>query len=160
VTFNDQDDANAPGTVIINEHLAQSVFAGEDPIGKRLRVDGDEGWLEIVGVSGNVRHFGLDASEHSEIYVSYRKLPWPFMSIVTRSRNGANLSNEIRTAIWRVDRDEPIPENRHYGPAGFSIACRPASQYVVAGTLCWCGDAAGSHRDIRGDLAFGQSTNT
>ena len=108
--FNDQDDANAPGTVIINEHLAQSVFAGEDPIGKRLRVDGDEGWLEIVGVSGNVRHFGLDASEHSEIYVSYRKLPWPFMSIVTRSRNGANLSNEIRTAIWRVDRDEPIPE--------------------------------------------------
>src|SRR6185295_4694737 len=108
--FTDQDDAKAPATVIINEELAQRVFSGTDPIGKRLRVDGDEDWMEVIGVSGNVKHFGLDAATHSEIYVSYRKFPWPFMSIVTRGKSGVDLTNQIRNSIWGIDRDEPIPE--------------------------------------------------
>jgi putative ABC transport system permease protein len=108
--FTEQDNAGAPGTVIINEQLAQKVFAGIDPIGKRLRVDGDEEWLEIIGVSGNVKHFGLDTPTNSEIYVSYQKFPWPFMSIVTRSKGGASLANEIKNAVWRIDRDQPVSE--------------------------------------------------
>src|SRR5262249_25616120 len=76
---------------------------------RRLRVEGDN-WLEVVGVVGNVKHFGLENPSHMEIYVSYQKFPWPFMSIVVRGKNGVDLAREIRSAIWRVDRDEPIPE--------------------------------------------------
>jgi putative ABC transport system permease protein len=108
--FTDRDDANAPGTVIINDQLARKVFPNSDPLGKRLKVEGDENWLEVVGVTGNVKHFGLDSETHAEMYVSYRKYPWPFMSVVTRARGGVDLSNAIRTSIWRIDRDEPIPE--------------------------------------------------
>jgi putative ABC transport system permease protein len=108
--FNEQDDANAPPTVILNEQLAKQIFAGADPIGKRLRVDGDQSWMEVIGVSGNIKHFGLDAPTSPEFYVSYRKFPWPFMSVVVRGRNGADLSETIRSSVWRVDRDEPIPE--------------------------------------------------
>jgi predicted permease len=108
--FMDQDDAKAPGTVIINDQLAQRIFPGGDPLGKRLKVGGDEKWLEVIGVCGNVKHVGLDAPTNSEIYVSYQKFPWPFMAIVTRSKSGANLANEIKSAVWRVDRDEPVSE--------------------------------------------------
>jgi putative ABC transport system permease protein len=108
--FTDRDDATAPATVIINEQLAQRVFPGVEPIGKRLRIEGDDSWMEVVGVTGNVRHFGLDAESHAEMYVSYRKFPWPFMSIVTRGQTGVDLSNAIRSSVWRIDRDEPIPE--------------------------------------------------
>src|SRR5262249_39605567 len=64
----------------------------------------------VVGVIGNVKHVGLDAPTNSEMYVSYQKFPWPFMSIVTRGKGGVNLANEIKGAVWRVDRDEPVPE--------------------------------------------------
>jgi putative ABC transport system permease protein len=107
--FSDQDNATAPATVIVNEQLAQRVF-GSDPIGKRLRIEGSEDWMEVIGVTGNVKHFGLEAPVNPEIYVSYQKFPWPFMSVVTRSRNGVDLSNEIRSSVWRVDRDEPVSE--------------------------------------------------
>jgi putative ABC transport system permease protein len=108
--FTEQDNASAPPTVIINERLAKGIFPGEDPLGKRLRVQGDDMWMEVIAVTGNVKHFGLDGPSNPEMYVSYQKFPWPFMSIVTRSRNGADLSNEIRNSVWRVDRDEPIPQ--------------------------------------------------
>ena len=108
--FSDQDDANAPATVILNEQLAQQVFPGADPIGKRLRVEGDQSWMEVIGVTGNIKHFGLDSETSAEFYVSYQKFPWPFMSVVVRSRNGADLSETIRSSVWRIDRDEPIPE--------------------------------------------------
>jgi putative ABC transport system permease protein len=108
--FNEQDNASAPPTVIINEQLAKRIFPGADPIGKRLKVQDDDTWMEVIAVTGNVKHFGLDAPTNPEMYVSYQKFPWPFMSVVTRSRSGADLSNEIRNSVWRVDRDEPIPQ--------------------------------------------------
>jgi putative ABC transport system permease protein len=107
--FSDQDNSTAPATVIVNEQLAQRVFAS-DPIGKRLRIEGSEEWMEVIGVTGNVKHFGLEAPVNPEMYVSYQKFPWPFMSVVTRGRNGGDLSNEIRSSVWRVDRDEPVSE--------------------------------------------------
>jgi len=108
--FTDQDDAKVPGAVIINEELARVGFPGQDPIGKRLRVSGDHEWLQIVGISGNVKHFGPDTDTNPEFYVSYQKFPWPFMSIVTRGKPGTDLSSEIRSAVWSVDRDQPVSE--------------------------------------------------
>ncbi|WLT33553.1 ABC transporter permease [Geothrix sp. PMB-07] len=52
-TFMDQD---VNGVCIINETLARKHWPGEDPLGKRLSVEGPSGpWLSVVGVSTPVR---------------------------------------------------------------------------------------------------------
>ena len=70
--LSDEDNENAVRVVVIDANLAQQYFAGQDPIGKRIRVfelDSDSNQrvltpLAIVGVVGHVNQWGLaeDAS--------------------------------------------------------------------------------------------------
>jgi hypothetical protein len=54
--FTVHDRAETPPVVVINESLARRVFAGADPIGKRLTVWRDEKFArEIIGVVGDVK---------------------------------------------------------------------------------------------------------
>ncbi len=70
-------------------------------------------WMEIVGVVGNIKHFGLDSQSKAEIYVPYLKDPWPFMTLVVRSSSDtASLGNTMRNEVWEVDKDLPVPDIR------------------------------------------------
>ncbi|MGC1106330.1 MAG: ABC transporter permease [Candidatus Acidiferrales bacterium] len=78
-----QDDANSPAVCVIDEDLARKYFGNQDPIGKRLNFDPDEVYnqLQIVGVVGHVKQFGLDEAAGSHIteqfYASDMQLPDP-----------------------------------------------------------------------------------
>jgi predicted permease len=55
------DTKQSPNVVVINQAFARRHFAGESPLGHRLRLQGQErDPLLIVGVVGDVRHIGLD----------------------------------------------------------------------------------------------------
>src|SRR5262245_26307912 len=106
--FTDRDNAGAPGVAIINEVAAQRIWPNEDPIGKRSQVNDPE-WLEIVGICGGNRHFGLEAAPRPEVYAPYLRKPWPFMSIVARGvRGNSGLADAMQEAVWAVDRDQPV----------------------------------------------------
>ncbi len=49
--FTAHDDEKAPYVGIVDDVFANKYFSGQDPIGKRIRLDGDERKLEIIGVS-------------------------------------------------------------------------------------------------------------
>jgi predicted permease len=50
--FGEQDDERSRRVAIVNEFMAQRLWPGEDPIGKRFRMRApDAPWLEVVGVS-------------------------------------------------------------------------------------------------------------
>ncbi len=55
---------------IANESFVNQYFQNEDPIGKRVRWASDPGvrWMTIVGVAGDVKHFGLDLPELPAFY--------------------------------------------------------------------------------------------
>jgi hypothetical protein len=62
-SFTQEDDARGQPVVILNEALAAKFFAGEAPIGKRLRVAGSpakEAWMTVIGLSANVHTNALD----------------------------------------------------------------------------------------------------
>ena len=106
--FTERDNAEAAGSVIINETAARRFFPDEDPVGKRLQIEGDE-WFEVVGVVGDVKHLGQDSKTRPEVYVSYLKRPWPVMTFVARSaQNPAALGETLREAVLAVDRDQPV----------------------------------------------------
>jgi putative ABC transport system permease protein len=74
-TFADRDDHTAPGVAIINQSMVRHRFPNEDPIGKRIRFDQGGGvwspWIEIVGIAGDVKEYGLDKPLGDEVYLSY-----------------------------------------------------------------------------------------
>ena len=75
--FIEKDGAGAPGVVLINEALARRAFAGANPIGE-VMLFGPAGHrmpLEIVGVVGNVRQFGLDRAPEPQDFMDIRQVP-------------------------------------------------------------------------------------
>jgi len=74
-----QDDANSRGVCVIDEDFARKYFGNQDPIGKRLNFDLVYNQLEIVGVVGHVKQFGLDENPGSlaraQLYASALQLP-------------------------------------------------------------------------------------
>jgi len=109
--FTEADGANAPPVGIINETAARRYWPDEDPIGKRLKIDTDNPWMEIVGIVADVHHMGLDSQPRPELYVPYLQDSWPFMTIVVRSTGStASLANMMRTEVWAIDEDLPVPD--------------------------------------------------
>jgi putative ABC transport system permease protein len=79
--LNEGDVEASPWVVVINETMARRFFSDEDPIGKHLHLTilGGSSALnveedrprQIVGVVGDVRHFGLGADPYPVMYGSY-----------------------------------------------------------------------------------------
>jgi len=71
--FDATDVPGSPGTVIVDEALADRFWPDEDAVGKRVRIDRAESpWLTIVGVVGDVEEEG----DYSETwYLPYTQDP-------------------------------------------------------------------------------------
>ena len=73
-----QDDEHAPIVVDIDDVFARTYFPGENPIGKRIHLATFDVTVEIVGVVGHVKQWGLDADSKSAIEA---QLDYPFMQL-------------------------------------------------------------------------------
>ena len=104
------DRRDAPRAVLINEALAERHFPGEDPLGRRLDF-GDaqkEGYWEIVGIVGNIKHSSLDDPAYAEAYVAHAKSPWRGMAVVVRTTNDpVQIVSAVQTELLAIDRDQP-----------------------------------------------------
>ena len=70
---------------VVSQAFARKHWGDTSPLGHRVTFGGEEDWMEIVGVSGNVRHFSFDRAPRPEVYVSYMRDPWPFFSLVVKT---------------------------------------------------------------------------
>ena len=66
--FEDSDRKGAAKVVIINESAAKKFFPAEDPLGRHVKVDDDEGQT-IVGVVGDVHQTSLETAPRAEVYL-------------------------------------------------------------------------------------------
>ncbi len=111
--FNAGDGPSAPPVVVINEAMARRFFAGENPVGRRVRQGPNSPWMEIVGVIGDIRHTGLEQEPAPEMYINYLQNPpvAPFIVIRT-SGDPALLMDAVRAEAQRIDRDLPLYDMR------------------------------------------------
>lgn len=107
-TFTETDDAKSKQVVVINESLAQRLWPGQNPLGKRLRGAGN-GSQEVIGVVRDVRHIALEQSSGNEMYFSMRQIDdFAALELVVRSRlKTADLAGPLRTALLTLDPDLP-----------------------------------------------------
>ncbi|MGH9380222.1 MAG: ABC transporter permease [Thermoanaerobaculia bacterium] len=95
----------------VNETFARLLLDGR-ALGERIRF-GDAAWVEIVGVVGDVRTFGLAAEAAPTVYLPLasqaRSIPPDVMYIVVRTTGSPTaLIPAIRSAVDRVDRTVPL----------------------------------------------------
>jgi putative ABC transport system permease protein len=76
--FNQQDDERSSSVVVIDEVFAQKYFPNEDPVGRRINLDGDDEPAQIVGVVGHVNQWSLDSNDEeslqAQLYQSFKQL--------------------------------------------------------------------------------------
>jgi putative ABC transport system permease protein len=107
--FNQRDSAGAPAVVVINRTLAERFFSDRDPVGRQLRIPGSNLTAEIIGVVGDVKQFGPEDPPRPQIYGSLEQDPFVFTSVAVRTAGDPEwMTNQIRRAVWRVDKDQPM----------------------------------------------------
>ena len=110
--FGPADDAVAPHVVLVNEAFARRFFPGENPVGRQMiyaaRQQNDA--REIVGVVGNVRHFGLGKEAPAEFYTPQPQPPsYHGMTVVFQtSAPATSLIPAARAAVRELAPDTPI----------------------------------------------------
>ncbi len=108
--FNDQDREDRVPVIIISESMARRFWPGENPVGKRLTPTFHlkQGVREIVGVVGDVKT-GLDADASPTMYLSYKQVPRPYMTVVVRTATDPkNFTQPISKAIYAVDKEQAL----------------------------------------------------
>jgi len=109
-TFGEHDAANAQKVAVISDLAARTYWPNEDPIGKRVSIDTDNGrplWHEIVGIVGSTRHFGLDQPQKAEIYVPQTQSSSLFMLLVVRVQSDMeSVMRECRRELAAMDPEQ------------------------------------------------------
>ena len=118
-TFNERDTRDSPRVIVIDQAMAEQVFPGEDPIGKRLAVEAgnnEEGYVmsEIVGVVGRMRFHAIDEMAPLPIiYCSMAQVQRTSLGLFVRSSLGtAALSKSIRDVAASIDPNQPVFDAR------------------------------------------------
>jgi putative ABC transport system permease protein len=132
--FTDADREGAPRVAIVDQAMAKAYWPGKDPIGKRIALDETDdapNWVEVVGVVGHTRQDGIDQEGRAQLYVPYRQMAIPGLTLALRSGGDpTRLVSAVRAAVREVDPEQPIARvqtmdelvNRNLGPRRFSMA--------------------------------------
>jgi predicted permease len=106
-TFNGQDREGTTPVTVISETMARRHFAGENPIGQRLKYGGKP--LEIVGVVGDVQYQGLEREHVPVFYQAMAQTAQRRVWLVVRTRGVAHsLVPAVRQALHGLDPDVPV----------------------------------------------------
>jgi putative ABC transport system permease protein len=112
--FTDADSADTSPVILINETLEHMVFAGEDPIGRRMNVGSDSqpNLVQIVGVIGDVKYNGLADIVQPALYLPIAQNPTTSLSLVvkTEAADPSSLTSSVRAEIGQLDPELPIAQ--------------------------------------------------
>jgi predicted permease len=114
--FTDEDTRETPPVVVVDERMADELWPGQDPVGKRIRTGGfdvtpDTPWMTVIGVTGRVRQYTLDGDEpRIAMYHWHKQRPSRALNVVIRSATSdpAILAPAARQVVRTLDPELPI----------------------------------------------------
>jgi predicted permease len=135
----DIDTRTSPRVVLVDERMAEQLWPGQDPVGKRIRTGGfdvtpDTPWMTVVGVVGAIKQDALDADSRIAFYRFQGQTPSRAMNVVVRSvSDPAALATAVTDRIRALDPDLPIYKMRTMGErVASSLAERRFSMLLLA----------------------------
>jgi predicted permease len=108
--FDASDKPNGQGVVIIGKSVADRMFAGRDPIGRKIKYSAiDAPGDLIVGVVGDVKITGLDQAIKPVLYYPFRQNGSIFSNLVLRTNSDTTtLANMVRNEIRSIEPEAAI----------------------------------------------------
>ncbi|HEV2387781.1 MAG TPA: ABC transporter permease [Candidatus Acidoferrales bacterium] len=105
--FNTGDSSGSAPVVIVNQALAGRYWAGQDAIGKRMKIEGH--WATIVGVVQTTDYYDLNEPPHPFLYLPLFQSYTPDAVLHVRTAGDPLAAAETVTdAIHRLNADLPV----------------------------------------------------
>jgi putative ABC transport system permease protein len=147
--FTAADASTAPRVAIVNDTMARRYWPGQSPVGKRIGLAGLEEWITVVGVVGDVKHWGLERPVNPEMYFPETQYVSSALTFVLRSSvDPASLAAAVRERVRAIDPDLPVSAIRTMEDvAAASVQARRGAMLLlgVFGALALVLAAAGIH---------------
>ena len=143
--FTDSDNEHSNRVTVIDESFAKKYFAGQDPIGKTIKIyewDTDiaqRSWipLTVVGVVGHMNQFGLaDDTNHplqAQLYLSF--LQSPDVALKNAASSGAGVFVRFQSSLAPEAFFKTIREKLIAGDSDTIVSAIESEEEVVARSI-------------------------
>ena len=115
--FQPQDTKDTPAVMIVDQLMVDRYFPGQDPIGKRLRMQTDPSgrkMITIVGVVPRLKVYGFDEpTSLPQVYLPILQQPQSGLVLLLRtSLRPESLEKSLREIVASIDPTQPVFELR------------------------------------------------
>jgi putative ABC transport system permease protein len=141
--LDDHDTSTSEPVVLVNQTIARRYWNGGSPVGHYLLI-GDAGDQNarrprIVGVVGDVKHFGLETESTADVYVAISQVPEPAIQWLTNNMywgvrtvgDPALVREAVRRKIRAVDADVPASMRTMEEMMDVAVAPRRLNLWLV-----------------------------
>ncbi|HZB25302.1 MAG TPA: FtsX-like permease family protein, partial [Vicinamibacterales bacterium] len=136
--FGDSDTAESTPVAIVSEELVRHQFAGEDPLGRRLRINVDHAngkddveWT-VVGVVGNTKS-SLDGPVRQTIFIPRTQRPGRAMTVFVRTaQDPMLLATSVTGTVQAMEPEAPVTVRTLEDVVGSTIARPRAISTLLA----------------------------
>ncbi len=107
---------DGPDVALIDRRMADREWPGEDPLGKRVKIQptfGDFVWKEVVGVVEHMRHENLREDGLPTVFFNVNPYAWQGMSLKMAVRSTvepASLVGPIRETVRSISPNAPVDD--------------------------------------------------
>lgn len=98
-----------PRVALVNETFVRTFWpAGTDPIGRQFRHQGDKEWVTVVGVTRDIKHYGLERPMRPGVYFPVAWQPPSSLSVVLHTAGDpAAVARDATAALRALDPELP-----------------------------------------------------
>jgi predicted permease len=102
------DASDEPRVVVVNQAFAERFWPDEDPVGKRVRMDGlSEGFVEVVGIVRDAQYRSLTVGTQPRAWISFNQQYSHAVTVHVRTQGDpqpwlATFREEVRTLDGRL----------------------------------------------------------
>ena len=110
--LSEADTAESLPVTVISQSLAARYFAGENPLGRKIKIGAEDSpakWMAVVGVVDDVRYTWINKAVVPTMYMPYRQRPRLYSAILIRTEGDPrSFVSAVRSQIAAVDPDLPL----------------------------------------------------
>jgi predicted permease len=125
--FAASDKAESRRVAIVNEQFAKTYWPGQNPIGKRLRLNDAGGpWLDVVGVAKTAKYLFIGETATPFLYIPFAQHQNDRMTLVVETYGDpASIAGPVRDVVRSLDPSQPVYNVRtfanHYQQRAIAI---------------------------------------
>jgi putative ABC transport system permease protein len=131
---------NDARVIIINEAMARRFWPDENPLGRRIKLNREEQWDEIIGVVGDVKIADLDTEVPPTVYWPHHSWAFGFGAVLVRTTvDPASLTSAVTREIHTLDPGLAIADVRTMEDVLWRSIARPRFNTLLLAILAAVG---------------------